>query len=65
MRTWNKYTWTPGPADAGLNAVRVSVRNAGSIADFEDTATLLLRVIEEGGDRLTSDTRVPVSLPSR
>jgi len=44
------YTWTPTVADIGTNAVRVSVRNAGSTADFEDTATLLLRVVEGGGE---------------
>jgi RHS repeat-associated protein len=51
----NTYTWTPIAADAGLNAVRVSVRNAGSGADFEDTATLPLRVYDAGGERLTAD----------
>ena len=42
----NTYTWTPTAADVGSNAIRVSVRNAGSVADFEDTATLPLRVVE-------------------
>jgi RHS repeat-associated protein len=42
------YTWTPTAADIGTNAVRVSVRNGGSTADFEDTATLLVRVVEGG-----------------
>jgi hypothetical protein len=44
----NTYTWTPAAADVGTNAVRVSVRNAGSTADFEDTATLFVRVVEGG-----------------
>jgi RHS repeat-associated protein len=44
----NAYTWTPTVADVGTNAVRVSVRNAGSTADFEDTATLLVRVVAGG-----------------
>jgi RHS repeat-associated protein len=44
----NTYTWTPTVADIGTNAVRVSVRNGGSTADFEDTATLLVRVVAGG-----------------
>ena len=44
----NSYTWTPTAAEVGTNAVRVSVRNGGSLADFEDTATLQVRVVEGG-----------------
>jgi RHS repeat-associated protein len=71
----NTYTWTTTAADVGTNAVRVSVRNGGSLADFEDTATLLVEVVEgeEGGlwlripERLAwwkrwYDPRVPVAL---
>jgi RHS repeat-associated protein len=42
--TANTYTWTPAASDSGEGAVRVSVRNAGSLADFEDTRTLELIV---------------------
>ncbi len=58
----NTYTWTPAAADAGSNAVRVSVRNSGSLADFEDTATLPLRVLSDDGGRLLGPDAVPVSL---
>ncbi len=46
----NTYSWTTTATDVGTNAIRVSVRNGGSIADFEDTATLLVRVVEGGGE---------------
>ena len=47
----NTYTWTPTAADIGTNAVRVSVRNGGSSADFEDTATLLVSCARPSGHR--------------
>jgi RHS repeat-associated protein len=40
----NAYSWTPASSDAGDHAVRVSVRNSGSIADFEDTRTLAMTI---------------------
>ena len=48
----NTYTWTPTAADVGGNAIRVSVRNGGSLADFEDTATLSLRVVQSEEERI-------------
>jgi RHS repeat-associated protein len=34
--TSNTWTWTPTSADVGFNTIRISVRNSGSIFDFED-----------------------------
>jgi RHS repeat-associated protein len=48
----NTYTWTPAASDAGDHAVRVSVRNAGSSADLEDTRTLSMTIIGGSGSLL-------------
>jgi RHS repeat-associated protein len=59
--TANAYSWTPAASDTGEGAVRVSVRNAGSLADFEDTRTLEL--IVGLGDSLVD--QAPVGLRER
>jgi RHS repeat-associated protein len=45
----NTYTWTPVAADAGDHSVRVSVRNSGSISDFEDTRTMATTITTGSG----------------
>jgi RHS repeat-associated protein len=45
----NTYSWTPGTADAGDHSVRVSVRNAGAVNDFDDTRTLAMTITSGSG----------------
>jgi RHS repeat-associated protein len=45
----NSYTWTPGASDVGEHAVRVSVRNGGSLSPFDDTETLAMTITGSGG----------------
>jgi RHS repeat-associated protein len=52
VRAWdtaNTWSWTPAAADAGDHSIRVSVRNAGSISDFEDQQTLTFTVSSGSG----------------
>ena len=51
--TSSSYQWTPTATDAGDHAVRVSVRNAGSAADFEDTRTEPMTISGSSGFRET------------
>jgi RHS repeat-associated protein len=66
----NTYAWTPTASDAGDHAVRVSVRNAGSVADFDDydilpvTITVLEAHTSASGGfrRAVTEDGVPVTL---
>jgi RHS repeat-associated protein len=48
--TSNTYSWTPTSAEAGDHSVRVSVRNAGSLADFDDTESLPMTIAASSGN---------------
>ena len=52
--TNNSYSWTPGLGDMGDHAIRVSVRNAASTAEWEDRRTypISIRVLERDTERL-------------
>ncbi len=54
----NTYSWTPMGQELGTYAIRVSVRNGGSQAGFDDTETLMVRVVESGEGLLWSDPDV-------
>jgi RHS repeat-associated protein len=45
----NVYTWTPAAGDVGTHSVRVSVRNSGSTADFEDQKTMPITITSGSG----------------
>jgi hypothetical protein len=42
--TTNTITWPPATGDAGTHQIRVSVRNNGSTATFEDVETLSIEI---------------------
>lgn len=56
------YAWTPGAADVGDHAVRVSVRNAGSLLDFEDTQTMPYTVSGGSGMLVNPAGRILLAL---
>ena len=58
--TADSFTWTPAAADAGEHAVRVSVRNGGSTATFDDTETLPMTITETGA--VLDDDPPPIAM---
>ncbi|HEX7155337.1 MAG TPA: RHS repeat-associated core domain-containing protein [Thermoanaerobaculia bacterium] len=60
--TSNTYTWTPGSGDVGTHAVRVSVRNAGSTAAFDDTDTLTMTITSGGASLAPQPQSQPPSM---
>jgi RHS repeat-associated protein len=60
----NSYTWTPSAEDAGTHAIRVSVRNAGSTADAEDSRSYVIAIGPEGSAAVPADAIRPTAANS-